>query len=398
MPKLTKKYIDSLKPESRDYVKWDTEVHGFGIRVRPSGRKTYILKYRANGGRSGTIRKPAIGVHGNITCDEARAIAKRWLAEVARGGDPSGERKAHRGTPTVAELCEQYLSEHAEPHKKPRSVEEDRRNMRLHVLPALANKRVSAVTRADVAKIHSSLRNRPAAANKVRALLSHMFALAEAWGLRPDGSNPCRHVKKYPERQRERFLTADEWKRLADTLNDCAEPRNVVAAIRLLAFTGCRLSEILTLRWEHVEIEAACLRLPESKTGAKIVYLSAPALEVLASIKPIEDNPYVIVGRRPGSHLIDLQRPWRRIRRKARLEGVRIHDLRHSYASVGAGVGLSLPIIGKMLGHTQAVTTERYAHLAADPLKTAVERVGAEIVAAMEGKQAEVVELPRRKR
>lgn len=379
-------------------MKWDTEMRGFGVRVRPSGRKTYILKYRANGGRSGTIRKPAIGVHGNITCDEARGIAKQWLAEVARGGDPSGERKADRGTPTIAELCERYLSEHAEPHKKPRSVQEDRRNMRLHVLPTLASKKVSAVTRADVAKIHSSLRNRPGAANKVRALLSHMFALAETWGLRPDGSNPCRHVKKYPQRERERFLTADEWKRLADALNDPTKPPNAVAAIRLLAFTGCRLSEILTLRWDHVDFERALLRLPESKTGAKIVYLSAPALEVLVAITPIEDNPYIIVGRRPGLHLIDLQRPWQRIRGEARLKGVRIHDLRHSYASVGAGVGLSLPIIGKMLGHTQAVTTERYAHLAADPLKTAVERVGAEIAAAMKGERGEVVELPRRKR
>ena len=403
MSKLTKRRVDGLKPRDQDYVEWDSEVPGFGVRVRPSGKKSYILKYRVGGGRGGTIRKPTIGAHGAITCDQARAIAKVWLADVAKGGDPSAERKAKREALTVAELCDRYLAEHAIPQKKPRSVEEDRRNIRVHILPALGGKRVATVTGTDILKLYRSMRDTPIAANRTLALLRTMFNLAETedWKLRAPASNPCRRIgrkERYPEHKRERFLTTDEWKRLADALNQSTEPPNAVVAIRLLAFTGCRRSEILTLRWEHVDFDAACLRLPESKTGAKIVYLNAPALEVLASITRIDDNPYVIVGRRPGSHLIDLQSPWQRIRREARLEGVRLHDLRHSYASVGAGAGLSLPIIGKMLGHSRAETTERYAHLAPDPLKTAVERVGAEIAAAMKGKQAEVVELPRRKR
>ena len=203
--------------------------------------------------------------------------------------------------------------------------------------------------------------------------------------LRPDGSNPCRHVKRFREERRERFLSDAEYQRLGVTLReierDGSETASAVAAVRLLMLTGCRLSEIQKLRWEHVDLERGELRLPETKTGAKVVHLGEPAIAVLRGLKGQDGNPWVIAGRKPGSHLTDLQHPWRRIRARAGLDDVRIHDLRHSFASGGLLVGEGLPMIGKLLGHTQVQTTARYAHLANDPVKSAANRIAARIAA-----------------
>jgi integrase len=257
------------------------------------------------------------------------------------------------------------------------------------VLPALGTKKVAAVTRADIGSLHHAMRETPGAANRVLALLSKMFTLAEQWGLRQDGSNPVRHIERYRERRFERFLSSAELARLGETLAEAertqTEYPSVLAAIRLLIFTGARLSEILELRWDQVDFERACLRLPDSKTGAKLIHLSPPALDVLFSIEQHESNPYVIVGREPCAHLINLRKPWGRLRAKAGLPDVRLHDLRHSFASVGAAIGVSLPILGKILGHTHAATTQRYTHLAADPVQEAVHKIGVTIAAAMQG-------------
>jgi integrase len=212
-----------------------------------------------------------------------------------------------------------------------------------------------------------------------------MFNLAEAWGLCPDGSNPCRHVKKYPEEKRERFLTPEELARLGEVLRDVeaegSEAPSAIAAIRLLLLTGCRLSEILTLKWEYVKDGA--LELPDSKTGRKKVYIGQAAKDVLGNIEKVPDNPYVIAGKKPAAHLTDLQHPWRRIRRHAGLHDVRIHDLRHSFASGAIAVGENLYVIGKLLGHTQIQTTSRYAHLAAEPVKAAADRISSSLAKAM---------------
>ena len=214
-----------------------------------------------------------------------------------------------------------------------------------------------------------------------------MMNLAEEWGLRSEGSNPCRHVKKYREDKRERYLTMEELQRLGATLADAkrndTETQFALAAIGLLILTGARLSEILTLRWEHVDLANAVLRLPDSKTGAKEIYLSDTAIKLLRDMPRMASNPHVIAGKKTGARLINLQKPWRRIRAAAKLNDVRIHDLRHSFASVAAGKGMSLPIIGKLLGHTQPATTARYAHLAADPIRAASNLIGTEIAAAM---------------
>jgi integrase len=382
--KLTKRLVESVKPNDRDIFVWDAEVPGFGLRVWPSGKRVFIYQYRT---KHGHTRRPLIGRYGSITVEQARRTARQWAADIQKGGDPGGERREARNAPTVAQLAVRYMAEHARLKKKPRSVTSDETLLRLHILPTIGHRKVESVTRADVQRLHHGMNATPGAANRTIALLSKMFNLAENWALRPDGSNPCRHVEKFKEHKLERFLSETELARLAETLVEAEQARielpSVIAAIRLLLFTGARLSEILTVRWEHVNFEEHCLRLPDSKTGAKTIYLSPPALEVLNDLQRQDGNPYVIIGAKPGAHLINLRKPWHRIRTKAGLDNVRIHDLRHSFASMAVAGGLSLPVIGALLGHTQASTTQRYAHLAADPLKQAANLTGARITAAM---------------
>jgi integrase len=389
MAKLTKRFVESLEPDSlKDYVLWDTELTEFAIRVWPSGRKVYFVRYRT---KEGIKRYKTLGQHGKITAEQARTKALQYFSRVQQGDDPAAEEVTLRRAPTMAELADRYMREHSLVKKKPGSIRPDEYNLHCHVLPALGSKKVVAVTRADIASLHHAMRATPGAANRVLSLLSKMFTLAEQWGLRPEGSNPVRHIQRYRERRFDRFLSAEELARLGEVLAEAErrqmEYASVIAAIRLLIFTGARLSEILELRWQQVDFDHTCLRLPDSKSGAKLIYLSPPALEVLYGIERHESNPYVIVGREPCSHLVNLRKPWSRLRARAGLSDVRIHDLRHSFASVGAALGLSLPIIGKMLGHNHAATTQRYAHLGADPIKDAVDKIGVTIAVALHGKR-----------
>lgn len=383
--RLTKRAVERIRPQARrDVVVWDDALPGFGLRVKPSAVRSYIIQYRNAAGRS---RRLALGRHGVLSPDQARREARTLLADAARGLDPVEARTTARKALTVSQLAERYMAEHALVKKKPRSAESDSSNLRLHVRPALGRRSVVEVTRRDIARLHHSMRHTPGAANRVLALLSKMFNLAERWGLRPDGTNPCRHIERYRERKIERFLSAGELIQLGAALAEGeraqTESPAAIAAIRLLILTGCRLSEILTLRWEHVDFERRAFLLPDSKTGEKTIPLNAPALQVLDRIKQ-HDSPWVIRGRHGQAHLVNLTKPWKRICARAGLKDVRLHDLRHSFASVGAGVGLGLPIIGKLLGHTQAATTQRYAHLADDPLRQATEAIGARIAAALD--------------
>jgi integrase len=384
---LTKRVIDEAAYDRRSGAKylWDDDLTGFGLRVYPSGRKVFVVTYRAHGRQ----RFQTLGRFGELTVQQARDLAREVLVEVRRGGDPAGERLARREAPTVADLAERYMDEHARPTKKAGSVVNDALLWRKHVLPALGRRRVEDVTRDEVARLHRAMAARPYSANRMLALLSKAFNLAEVWGWRPEGKNPCRHVKRFRERKRERYLSGEETAALAASLDEAAaagsEVPEAIAAIRLLLFTGCRVGEILGLRWAEVDFERRCLFLADSKTGSKVVHLNSPALEVLAGIEREEGNPFVIRGKLPGTHLVNLKDPWRRLRRAAGLETLRLHDLRHSFASVAAGAGFSLPVIGKLLGHTEAATTQRYAHLADDPLRRAAERIGSEIAAAMRG-------------
>jgi len=384
--KITKRTVDALRPaaDGRELVLWDSEIAGFGVRIQRSGIRTYILKYRAGGGRSAPLRKLTIGRHGSPwTPDQARAEARLILALVAHGKDPAGAKAAAKAAPTVADLAQRFLVEHAEAKRKASTAREYRRLLDHVVLPALGKKRVADVTRQDLARLHHARRATPTEANRALAVLSTMFNLAEHWGERPDGSNPCRHIEKYGQRRRERMLSAEELARLGDVLAGYDNSPYYVAAIKLLVFTGARLGEILGLQWQWIDFERGEARLPDSKTGAKTLHLPPPALAVLAELPRVDGNPHVIVGGVPGAPLVNLEKPWRAIRKAAGLEDVRLHDLRHSFASIAASGGMGLPIIGKMLGHTQAQTTQRYAHLASDPVKAAAATVAGKIAAAM---------------
>jgi integrase len=370
---------------------WDATVPGFGARRQTGPAVSYFLKYRNEDSRQ---RWHSIGRHGAPwTPETARAEAKRLLGAVAAGGDPASERSARKQALVVAELAAQFLKEHVETKRKPRTAREYRRLMENIIVPTLGRRRVRDVTRQDIAQVHHSRRAAPIEANRILALMSVLFTFAERQGERPDGSNPCRHVERFPQRRRERFLSADELARLGDTLTAYRGSPYHPATIKLLVFTGARLSEVLGLQWDWISLERGEARLPDSKTGAKTIHLPPPALEVPAGTARVEGNPYVLGARRSTTFI---EKPWRVIRQAARLTDVRLHDLRHAFASVAASAGMGLPIIGKMLGHTQAQTTQRYAHLASDPVKAAAAAVAGKIAAAMKASEGadKIVRLP----
>ncbi len=391
--RLTKRVIDGARYERETgaHYLWDTEIAGFGMRVYPSGRKAFVVTYRVRGKQ----RFLTIGRYGELTLFEARGKAHEILGQARRGEDPAAERNSYRRAPTMKDLAERFMTEYSRVHNKPGTIANQQRIWERFLLPRFGDRKVVDITRAEIQALHTELAETPGMANLVRSQISKALNLAELWGWRPDGSNPCRHVKLYKIEKRERFLSETELARLSEVLAESERTQTVspysIAAIRLLILTGCRVSEILHLRWQDVDFEGHCLKLPDSKTGAKTVYLNGPALQLLSNLERLDDNPHVLPGKFEGRPLEGLG-VWMRIRRDAGLEGVRIHDLRHSYASFGVGLGLPLQQVGKLLGHSQIATTERYAHLADDPIRKANEQIGDHIWAVMSGKpKAEVV-------
>lgn len=379
MAKLTKRIVDAAEIRGAEYFIWDEELPGFGLRVLPTGRKRYIVQYRA-GRRS---RRISLGPSAVLTCEQARTRAIGIIAAAKNGDDPAETRDADRQAITVKELAERFDKEHIALRLKESTAKGYRRMLERVILPSLGARRVTEVTRADIAKVHHDFRHIPYDANRCLEIMSKMFNLAEMWGLRPDGTNPRKHIKKYPEEKRERFLSPAELKRIGEVLREMEaegiELPSAIAAARLLILTGCRLGEIMTLKWDYVDIAGKALRLPDSKTGAKVVHLGQPAIDVLKKIVRVENNPWVIVGALPGCRLTDLQPFWQRVRARAGLKDVRIHDLRHTFASTAVASGQGLPMIGKLLGHTQVQTTARYAHLADQPVKDAADQVAGNI-------------------
>jgi integrase len=387
--KITKRLLDSLQPPASGEVKvWDTELRGFVVRVRASGRRWFAVEWM----RERRTRRLSLGEFGPVTVEQARERARDLLGRVAHGEDPATERADERTAPTVADLARRYLEEHAGPKKKPASIEADERMLRLYVLPALRRRKVAAVGLKEISDLHHSLKAKPVQANRVLALVSKMLNLAETWGLRPLHSNPCPRIARYRESKRERFLSGAELRRLGEALSaverDRSEDPAAVLAIRLLLLTGARRDEILDLRWEDVDLATGTLNLPDSKTGKKSIPLGPAAAEVLAAAPRLEGSRYVIPGRRLEGRFVGLQRPWARIRERAGLEGVRLHDLRHSFASVGVAANLGLPVLGAILGHRHPATTARYAHLDDDPRRAAAARISGEIAAALNGRPA----------
>ena len=404
MPKLTKRIVETVRPGETDLFLWDDDLPGFGLRLRPSGRRSFIVQYR---NREGRQRRRVIGRFPIMTVDQARRDARAWLVSAQRGEDLAEGVDLNRRAASVADLCDRFIENHAKPHKKVGSAAEDKRLIERHVKPAVGSRKAASVGPGDIERLHKSLGATPYQANRVLALLTTVFNQAELElrKARPDWINPCRKVKRYKEEKRRRYLSSAELAELGKALvvaeAEGLATAEAVAAIRLLIFTGCRRGEILSLEWDQVDIAARRLRLADSKTGAKDVHLSPPAIEVLRGLRPREGNPYVIPGRRKGAPLQNLKDAWARIRDRAKLRNLRLHDLRHSFASVGAGAGLSLPIIGALLGHSQPATTARYAHLAADPLQEAVDLVGARLADALGGggqAGGEVVKLRKKRR
>ena len=403
--RITKTVVDGLGPNQ---VVWDAEVKGFGVRCQTKA-KSYILKANIQG----RWRQRAIGLHGSPwTPDTARAEAKRLLYEIAQGKDPTERKFSERVR--MKELCSRYLEQYAAPKKKASSVSLDRMNIKNHVLPLIGQKFVDELKPTDMEAFKNAVREGktaprdakakrkeqggglivrggPGVANRCLTLLSTMLNLAELWGLRSKGSNPVKGIARYAEKPKERFLSVDEFRRLAVTLDQFgheeAESTYAITAIRLLVATGARLSEILTLKWDHVQFERRRLRLPDSKTGAKTIELTPHAVDLLKALTRVDGNPYVIVGRRHGQHLIDLQRPWQRIRSAAGISDVRIHDLRHSFASLAIQNGVSSNAIQKLLGHRSSETTRRYAHLADSYVAQENDKIGQLLSSAMAAKE-----------
>ncbi len=391
MPKLTKRIVEGTAPASADLFVWDDDVQGFGLRVFRSGRRSYLIQYRV-GKRT---RRVTIGSHGVWTVETARREAKALLGQVAAGIDPADEKRRSAATFSIGDACDVYLEEGLATAKDS-SIRQARSNIENHIKPLVGRHLLSTFTRGDVQQLmrdvaagksakttkkgprsKSRVRGGKGTANRVINTLSAAFSYMVDERLRTD--NPAIGVKKYPGKKLERFLSPAELHRLGGVLAAAAslgvESEYAIAAIRMLILTGCRKNEILTLRWGWIDRFHRCLRLPDSKTGAKVVHLGAPAMRLLASLSPRAGNPHVFPGRTAGTHVTDLQSVWSRIRKSAELEDVRIHDLRHSFASIGANNGDSLLVIGALLGHRSAKTTERYAHLADHPVKSAADRI-----------------------
>ncbi len=375
--KLTKRTVDALEADGKDAVFWDRELAGLGVRVHTTGRKTWVVQSR---GPSGP-KRVTLGRHGELTVDEARKQAALIIDRIKRGEElvtqlPEAES-------TVAGLAERFMRTHVERHLKPATASAYRTVLGKYILPALGGMGLEEVGGAQVTALHHRLRDTPARANAAVHLLSRMYTLAEAWELVPPGRNPCLAVRRYRTRVRERFLTPEEYRRLGRALRQAEDEDGIwppaIAAIRLLVLTGCRRGEILSLRWDDVDRTAGDLRLRDAKAGPRMVPLTRPALRILDAIPRSEDNPWVIAGQRAGKHLTGLHHYWRPVRERAGLHDVRIHDLRHSYASRALALGESLYTIGKLLGHTSVATSARYAHLMREAEREAAVRVGGSI-------------------
>ena len=396
--RLTKKRVEKAHSRAVRYVMWDADVKGFGLRVSSKGRKVFFLDYRTRDGRQ---RRMNLGRFGSdLTVDQARALAREHLGSVAKGGDPLGERQAAKDAPTVKQLCERYLAEYAELHKKPKSVYNDERYIERFIKPRLGRLKVAAVNQQNIESVHRALKKSPYQANRVRALLSKMFTLAEQWRLRPRNTNPVHFVPRYPEEKTHRPLNDEELERLGvvlrqaergesvetGNLGSVAENPRAVAAIRLMLLTGARRNEILRLRWEEVDLDAGVLRLEDSKTGRKTIRLSADALAIVEAQAPMLGNDFVFPSPvKPLAPIHDVKRVWNRLRKRAELEDVRLHDLRHSFAAIAAANGATLHEIGQLLGHRDPRTTARYADLVDEAAQKAAEKVGDAIARALAG-------------
>ncbi|MGJ0391163.1 MAG: tyrosine-type recombinase/integrase [Methylocystis sp.] len=415
MPKITKRLIDGLGEIAGRQIIWDSEIRGFGLLALPSGVRSFIVQYRNETGRQ---RRLTLGRYGVITADEARKAARDALSTVAKGADPAEQRQAQRSAPLVSDLLDRYLSHHVAVHNSARMAESARLSIEKHIVPRLGSLRVVSVTRQDVLKLHRAMEATPRQANLTLAVLSKAFSLAELWGLRPDGSNPCRKVPRYPENARERFFSNEELSRLGAALREAESPGlpwheregakakhrakeenrvtpvspRALAAIRLLLFTGARLSEILELRWEHVDFEGGTIALPDRKGGARRAHpVSSIALTLLADLPQEEGSPWVLPAPLDATKSLSksvVENAWQRVRFRAAVPDVRLHDLRHTVGTFASQAGVNAFHVRDLLRHSNIAVTARYANRDSDPIRAVSEDVGARIMAGLENKPA----------
>lgn len=396
--RISKASVDAAKPAQRDCFYWDEQLKGFGLKVTPMGKKVYVCQYRVGGGANADSRRQTIGAHGVLTPDQARAEAKKILGLVANGADPALEKQLRRKQITVIELCDRYLVE-ACGTKKKSTLATDRGRIERHIKPLLGRKKVPDVTRADIKRFLQDVAEGKTAvdvrtrkhgrarvaggkgtASRTVGLLGGIFSYA--CELELITANPVHGVKRFPDKRSERFLSEAELVKLGNALRDAQATGDNpagIAIIRLLVFTGARKDEIEGLQWREVDFDNRVLRLEDSKTGQKILPLNAGALMLLSEQPRTEGTDCVFPATKGNGHFLGTPKIWRRVRSAAGLEDVRLHDLRHSFASVAVSMGASLPIIGALLGHRDAATTQRYAHLHDDPLRSTTDAVARRI-------------------
>jgi len=394
--RLSLSVINGAESQERDYFIWDGDLKGFGLKVCSGGRKAYVCKYRLGSGRNAPTRRMTIGTHGSPwTPDQARKRASQILGLVAHGEDPATAKQAEKMVLTVAQLCDRYL-EHGAATKKASTLATDRGRIERHIKPLLGRMRVPDVKRADVSRFlqdvasgktavdvktrargRAIVRGGKGTATRTVGLLGGIFSFAveSDW----ISENPVRGVKRFRDRRNERFLDASELQRLGAALilaEAADENPYAIAIIRLLVLTGARKGEIESLRWPEVDWRYSYLRLGDSKTGQKLVMLNGAAIEVLQTVLRHNTSDFVFPASRSDGYYEGTPKVWRRIRAEAGLENVRIHDLRHSFASMALSGGANLPVIGALLGHKDSTTTARYAHLQSDPIRTVSDQVG----------------------
>ena len=393
--KISNSTVRNLTPGPKPAFYWDEGLPGFGIKVTPKGKKVYVCQYRPGGGAQSPSRRMSIGNHGHLTPEQARAVAKKVLGEVATGADPAHERQLRRQQITVSQLCDRYLQE-ACATKKQSTLDTDRGRIERHIKPLLGRKRVPDVTRADVKQfLHDVATGKTVAdiptgphgrarvsggkgtATRTVGLLGSIFTYA--CDLELIDTNPVRGIKRFPDRKMERFLGESELMDLGAALeaaeSDGLNPQ-ALNIIRLLIFTGARKGEIEKLRWREVNAANGLLCLEDSKTGQKVIRLNAPAMQLISGLPRIDESEFVFPALKGVGHYTGTPKVWREVRKRAGSEDLRLQDLRHSYASMAASIGASLPIIGALLGHRSAATTQRYTHFAPDPIKTMSDAVG----------------------
>jgi integrase len=384
MAKITKRAVDALKSApDRDVLLWDDELPGFGVRCRPSGAKSYFLKYRTHGGRQ---RWLTLGAHGPLTPDQARAKALREKAAIGEGSDPSGERQRKRRESTVAEVADRYLSEHVAAHNKASTAAEARRIVETRIKRELGAIKITDLTRADIKAWHQAMSATPYEANRALAYCSKMLNLAAMdWQLRAD--NPSIGIKRFPERKRERFFSDDELAKIGEALSAAeqagSESPGFILLVRLLATTGMRLGEVLELLWSDIDLPGRAIRLRDAKSGARTVHLGAAAVSVLDSVE--DKCGYVIRGLDPAKPLSinSAEKRWHRLRDRAGIPNGRLHDLRHTAGTFAALAGGSAFVVRDLLGHKTLAMTGRYVERAADMVRATADAVSSRVAAAL---------------